>query len=1408
MNDSGLLKNRDIEYDELEFDRNDMLTGEPRYVEDEIRNSKVAMILGGIAGVLCLVAMILTWILYFRERTRTFLWHAIWLIFAFLFGFGLAAWGATSEPSVRVGKQPSANFTLAIFLGCLIFFVYLVAEALWLVFYKPIHYGYLVGLRGDNDLWNKRMISGSTFEEGWTADRRMMWWVTAFTLISGICFAFGAYATRSVVWNRFQLTRIGLFASIIGTAVAGFLIVYWAEECFEYENASFYSFDKDVTRVLKVLAIIAIVFAFLNGIVNFLKSKLGYFVMGLISVILIICLIASTGILWRNIRANQTAARTGDCTANLSAIHEDSLKDICINGGKYLPTGSKCTKELYVNRWENGSTAELRVLNPSCCQVGVSFFYLPYMQLAFWSVVLILCLGISILFNFYLSDTSDYLSNAARPLNIIDFLGIGLLVAVLLGWILYFIFRKANKLTAPPRGFAASYNDPDKNQSEGFTVVPRSVLRNAVTPEVAQATGTSTPYTLKGVLYFVKDGAQSGVVPGNLQIATSINGAAVGGAKNLMLGDSNQAIFTVADIPVYDNSNAILKISIVDPNNVFLSKDVEVFIPAKNGGSDELSAGKIRLLTADGKVCAVGDNACLTAQKRATGSIKFEAVDATNDAQRTALAGVLINVIRGHVTKGDSASSAISDISGIGAANNLQYDAYTAIATKTGYLPVSTRLDLQDANVNAPVFFLRPTSDDLDYRVFANMDDPTVDLDLKLNMRNPQGVTCQLSPSNKYCPYSAYLNDVAFGTGQEAIGIKRLAVAEYLSFVAPASAYDKSCPASEAYKSAAAHYVGLEGWNWETVKLTKPLESLGITSGTTSGSFGAKVVALISQLIPGLDSIAPKAPIETEAQSLVAKTLLGINGKALSPAQQVKVATNVKGNAKNHPQPADYVEKSKTTATADGIETTTIEFTDKHADNSVAGKKTIRKGTSVSNKTVVEGVDVASKITNVKGEEIGQNKENKNEFQFSNGSTQTVAKKFATIKTEKGSIETTSSDYKFKGSKTAPDAVEQSSKQVKESIAFPPTTKTTTNEQNTEVKGTVTTKKTVSSENSNTAGQVSESSKVKTEKTDSATGDSEEETVSTVSTANKKSTRKNTKKTVKGVTTSTITRSETTTIDKVSSKIESTKVVETLANKQTTIKETTTESQTTADGKTTETKTTTTVLTQPDGTSTTETTITSSAKNVDGSRSEETSTFKKVEKADKTSDSDHTTTTKNFDKDNKQTTQVVKTVTTNKGAKGTTKSTVETKTEYGASGPVSKVETQTLTSPLNDKEENSVVTTIVFKYDDKGVATVVSSDTKKTVTPIVVEPPQQKPTRADEKPHVRTLAVKYAHLATSSGASVLLLNCFNGFGPASTVTLNSYLPSEPSFDQCVPKIAATKPNFTIGKLEEAVKAAA
>jgi len=56
------------------LERHDLLTGEPRYIEDEIRNSKLAMIFGGLAAVLCFIGMILSWILYHRDRKSVTLW--------------------------------------------------------------------------------------------------------------------------------------------------------------------------------------------------------------------------------------------------------------------------------------------------------------------------------------------------------------------------------------------------------------------------------------------------------------------------------------------------------------------------------------------------------------------------------------------------------------------------------------------------------------------------------------------------------------------------------------------------------------------------------------------------------------------------------------------------------------------------------------------------------------------------------------------------------------------------------------------------------------------------------------------------------------------------------------------------------------------------------------------------------------------------------------------------------------------------------------------------------------------------------------------------------------------------------------------------------------------------------------
>lgn len=489
-----ILQHKDLEYDALE--REDLLSGEPRYVEDEVRNTNIAMVLAGLSGLLCLVAMVLTWVLYFRERTRTFLWHAIWLIFAMLFAFGCAGWAFLANSSAKLGKEPNAMFSMLVYLGSLIFFVYMVVESLWFIFYRPVHFSYLLGLSTDQGLWNARMTSGSSFDEGWTSSRRMMWWVALFTLISGVSFGFVAYTVRSIVSGKFNLTRIGLYAACLFMVLSGFMMIYWAQECLNYQALTTQDFGGVLIQALKVLGIIGVVLGVLNAITNFLKFKFIYFALGLLMIIYLVLVLASAGNLWRNIRYAQNIAVSAPCQSSLISIHENNLSDICINGGKYLPAGSTCTKEYLVNRWEGGSTNDLRFLNPNCCTVGQSFYYYPFMLLAYWTTIMAFCAAIAVVCDFYLADTSEFLSNASKQSSIIDYLGLALVVLLAIGWILYFIFRKKTAVADAGTNFEKTFIDPANNPANGFDIVPSRIVSSATPPKNSNGCFFYNPSTM------------------------------------------------------------------------------------------------------------------------------------------------------------------------------------------------------------------------------------------------------------------------------------------------------------------------------------------------------------------------------------------------------------------------------------------------------------------------------------------------------------------------------------------------------------------------------------------------------------------------------------------------------------------------------------------------------------------------------------------------------------------------------------------------------------------------------------------------------------------------------------------------------------------------------------------------
>lgn len=470
--------------DDLDFgdqQRHDALTGEPRYLEDEVRNTTFSMVFGGIAAISCLVAMILTWVLYHRDRNSSLMWHGIWLIFAFLFSIICVVWALMSRNSVKMGRPANSMLTLMVFIAGLFFFGYLLVEALWFVFYRSVHFDYLVGLSSDQGKWNNFMPSGISFNDGWIQSRRLLWWMVFFTLIAAIAIAYIAYSSRSVVWNRYTLTRYGLYAGIFMTFICSWVVLYWVAQCINIQGylGSTVTDISNILRGLRVLAILCLVFGFLMLVVNFIKSKLGYFILGVITIILFILVLSIAGLLWREVRNQSTVEQNnGDntsCSVTMNTINENDLNNWCPTGSKYLAPGVTCGKEFLVLRWEGQN--EVRSLNPACCLVAKYFYLWPLMMLAYWTTALTLCLTVIICCAFYLGDTSEYLTNSNKVFSLGDILGFVLALLALIGFGIYYWLRPNYIISNNSiKNYQPSYIDPSKNAIPGFDPVPYGIL--------------------------------------------------------------------------------------------------------------------------------------------------------------------------------------------------------------------------------------------------------------------------------------------------------------------------------------------------------------------------------------------------------------------------------------------------------------------------------------------------------------------------------------------------------------------------------------------------------------------------------------------------------------------------------------------------------------------------------------------------------------------------------------------------------------------------------------------------------------------------------------------------------------------------------------------------------------------
>jgi hypothetical protein len=1014
-----------------DFERHDLLTGEPRYVEDEIRNTQFAKIFGLLGLLFAIVSLVMVWVLYTRERSRTFLWHGIWMGVIAIFLLIAIAWGFMASTAVKSGRQPSPIFSGLIFILAIAYIGYLLVESVWLILYRKIHFDYLVGLSTDQDAWENRTPSGYTFEELWRQHRRMIWWIVFFNLATAFMLGFIAYFARSVSWNRYSLARATLYVALAVMALGGWLMIYWVEEAYEYRKAVPGYFLNNLLEVTKAWGIIALALAGANALVNFFQNKIGYFIMALLNIGLIVAMVLTAGVLLRDVRrAEFDGFFPGGCSATQYSIHENALSDRwCAVGGKYLPAGQTCRKVDLVARWEGSN--EIRSLNPGCCSSSNFYYIYPFMLVGFWTLVTIFSAAIATGNDLYIADTNEYLTATNRTKGIIDFLGLGAVLGMIIAWGIYFIVRNANSLDYAPNPNFAAYNDPLNNRIAGFDLVPdaikvnlnntnsllqndgcisfnnsgsayptfntaaacndrtncatrvallfrdatvsfpnnggaaqgsttnreqffpgctsnlndyvfyygteqqiRTLLENLrICPRATGAAGTSffmyadqvpranlqpngvlntepavpniitnvdaatcgngftTANTclgscslartinqfsdtapLKGRLYYIQNGARNFNIHSQVAVSAFNRNDPIGGVSTLYAG----GIFTILNIPRYSSNNYVTTLNINDAVGVFLQKKVDILVPLAGAGTPEISAGFIRLDTKDGNICAPTDTACLANQRLQFGTIQGSVRDGTGEfasASSPVLNGASVQLIRWHQIAGQSLGNQTTSNSGAFTFSNIPYDSYSVIVNRTGFRPVLTFIDLQQGTLNIAPIILRPLIDNWDMRVTAQINEPSVDFDLNMLVRSDRGTECTVSPTNKYCAYSAHVNDVALGAGEENVLVKKLAVATYMPYLAPSPAYAANCPAGNA-ASANALLFHAQGWDWVTFKQTRPLSALDINTATIGPGVGYDPSSFNSLL--GL--LRFEESVETDAEAQGQKRVLNRNG--------------------------------------------------------------------------------------------------------------------------------------------------------------------------------------------------------------------------------------------------------------------------------------------------------------------------------------------------------------------------------------------------------------------------------------------------------------------------------------------------------------------------------------------------
>lgn len=464
----------------LEYERLADLEGQAaesrRALAEELVSIECAGTLALAGTVTSAIGTILALVLLINQPNFNYAMQAVWMIVSLLAMVYSIAWAKSVVKALRLSREPSSGQTTLIFLLSIFLALYHFVQMIWLMIYRETNYLYLLSFREDDAGWREKYGS-ATFESVWNKDKAIITLLVIISPLLAFFFGYFAYAARSLHSQRYYLTRLALYSSLFGLSYCAWLIIYWAQLCFLYQEAMPGSNFGNHPTYLKYIAILIIFAAIGNAIANLMRKKMTYFTMGMITIALSLLIFGVSTSLAKYTRSGATADvfSNTDCKTTMVSIHEKNLVNFCPVGAKYLPEGNGCNKKDLVQRWEGLNPQEIRYLNPSCCKVAKLYYAQPFEILSYWGLASFFLLAFVCLLNFVLVDYDSNRLWIGRITKLMDICWLAAIAALFLGFLLYFLIRSKAQIEHELNPQVLSYLKPDENRIAGLDLVPQNI---------------------------------------------------------------------------------------------------------------------------------------------------------------------------------------------------------------------------------------------------------------------------------------------------------------------------------------------------------------------------------------------------------------------------------------------------------------------------------------------------------------------------------------------------------------------------------------------------------------------------------------------------------------------------------------------------------------------------------------------------------------------------------------------------------------------------------------------------------------------------------------------------------------------------------------------------------------------